>query len=122
MQIPKTKIALRPPKLTLKRETHNPNVREAQNYSIVEYLAQAPYAMLALEVLQSFPTQQKALLSFLGTRDSSKSNIISFDIENDKPHLPHYVSIQIQVSHTGLAIWRIVVDEGASTCVMSIDC
>lgn len=48
---------LRPPNTTLKRETHNPNARVAQNYNIVEYLAQESCAMFALEVLQSFPTQ-----------------------------------------------------------------
>lgn len=78
--------------------------------------------MSALEVLQSFPTQRKAFLAVIGAQDSVEYNMISFDIDNHKPCLPHYVSIQIQVNHTGSAIWRTVVDEGASTCVMSIDC
>ena len=34
---------------------HNPNARAVANYSVVEYLDQTPYAMLALEVLQSCP-------------------------------------------------------------------
>ena len=44
-----------------KKEFHNPKSRAASNYSVVEYLAQTPCAMSALEVLQSFPTQQDAL-------------------------------------------------------------
>jgi hypothetical protein len=40
----------------LKRSTHNPNVRASQNYSIVEDLGQTPYAMSALEVLQTCPS------------------------------------------------------------------
>ena len=48
---------LRPPKASIKRATHNPNARVAQNYSVVEDLAQAPCAMVVLEVLQSCPVQ-----------------------------------------------------------------
>ena len=45
----------RMPKAYTKRTTINPNARAAQNYSIVEDLAQSPCAMSALEVLQSCP-------------------------------------------------------------------
>ena len=48
---------LRPPKASIKWATHNPNSRDAQNYSVVEDLAQAPCAMSVLEELQSFPVQ-----------------------------------------------------------------
>ena len=34
-----------------KKAFHNPNARASSNYSVVEYLAQIPCAMLALEVL-----------------------------------------------------------------------
>ena len=50
-------LVLRPPKASIKWATHNPNARAAQNYSVVEDLAQAPCAMSVLEVLQSFPEQ-----------------------------------------------------------------
>ena len=50
-----------PSKGTL-RCTHNLNACAAQHYSIVEDLAQASCAMSALEVLQSCPSQRKALL------------------------------------------------------------
>ena len=46
-----------PLKDTLHKSIINPNTRASQYYNIVEYLAQAPCAMLALEVLQTFPTQ-----------------------------------------------------------------
>ena len=44
------------PKGVFKKTFHNPNARVASNYFIVEYLAQTPYAMSALEVLQSHPS------------------------------------------------------------------
>ena len=44
-----------PPKRSSQKEAHNPNSQVAQNYSIVEDLAQVSCAMFALEVLQSFP-------------------------------------------------------------------
>ena len=44
-----------PSKETIHRTTHNINAWATQHYSIVEDLAQAPCAMSALEVLESFP-------------------------------------------------------------------
>jgi hypothetical protein len=41
------------PKGAFKKASHNLNARAAQNYSIVEDLAQTPCAMSSLEVLQS---------------------------------------------------------------------
>ena len=46
------------PKGVFKKTLHNLNARAATNYSIVEYLAQSPCAMLALEVLQSCPDSE----------------------------------------------------------------
>jgi hypothetical protein len=40
-----------PPKSTIRKSTFNPSSRAAQNYNIVEDLAQAPYAISALEYL-----------------------------------------------------------------------
>ena len=100
---------------------HNPNARATQNYNIVEDLAQAPCAMSVLEVLQSCPTQQSTLLSVLGVQDLSNSNTISFSTQG-KPRLPPYVPIHIHVAYKGINIRRMVVDEGASTCVMSLSC
>jgi hypothetical protein len=79
LEKPTIEPALHPPKGVLRRTTHNPNARATQHYSIVEYLSQAPCAMSALEVLQSFPMQRKSLLSSIGGIDPTESNVISFD-------------------------------------------
>jgi hypothetical protein len=55
------KVLHPPPKGVIQKSTFNPHARAAQNYNIVEDLAQAPSTMSSLEVLQSCPTQQKAL-------------------------------------------------------------
>jgi hypothetical protein len=39
------------------KDSHNPNVRDAQNCSVVEDLSQTTCAMSTLKVLQSFPSQ-----------------------------------------------------------------
>jgi hypothetical protein len=39
------------PKGVFKRSSHNPSSRATLNYSIFEYLAQTPCAMLALQVI-----------------------------------------------------------------------
>ena len=111
---------IRPPKSTLKKTTHNPNARVAQHYSIFKDLAQAPYAMSALEVLQTCPVQRKALLLVIGGLDPTESNLITFDIEHSAPRLSHQLDFQIQVTVMQKLIHRIVVDEGAATSVMSI--
>ena len=74
-------MVLRPPKAFIKGATHNPNARAMQNYSIIEDLAQDPCAMSTLELLQSFPVQQNALLAVLGVKDPSSSNTISFSTQ-----------------------------------------
>jgi hypothetical protein len=111
-----------PPKGVVQKSAFNPHARAAQNYSIVEDLAQAPSAMSALEVLQSFPTQQKALLKSIGGIDPTDTNLIIFDLEDHIPRLPPQLAFQIQVIVSDKNICRTVIDEGASTCVMSITC
>jgi hypothetical protein len=39
-----------------------------------------------------------------------------------KPHLPYHVAFQINVVYVKHIIGRTVIDEGASTCVMSLSC
>nr|KUM49932.1 hypothetical protein ABT39_MTgene3160 [Picea glauca]QHR89049.1 hypothetical protein Q903MT_gene3068 [Picea sitchensis] len=51
--------------------------------------------MSALEVLQSCPTQRKALLLAIGG-----SSIITFDTDYSKPRLSHQIAFQIQVVGT----------------------
>ena len=78
-----------PSKGILRKYSYNPNACAAQHYSIVEDLAQAPSTMSALEVLQSCPSQWKALLSAIGGVDPADSSLITFDLENFIPRLPH---------------------------------
>jgi hypothetical protein len=109
-----------PPKGVVRKSAFNPHARAAQNYSIVEDLAQAPSVMSSLKVLQSFPIQQKALLKGIGGIDPTDTNLIIFDLEDHIPRLPPQLAFQIQVIVSDKNICRIVIDEGASTCVMSI--
>ena len=87
------------PKGAFKRASHNPNARAAQNYSVVEDLSQTPCAMSALEVLQSCPTQRKALLTALGSTETCNLGTIILDMTDLKPRLPYHVAFQIVVAH-----------------------
>jgi hypothetical protein len=86
----------------------------------VEDLAQAPSTMSALEVLQSFPAQRRALLKAIGGIDPTDTNLIVFDLEYHIPRLPPQLAFQIQVVVSDKNICRTVIDEGASMCVMSL--
>jgi hypothetical protein len=114
------------PKGAFKKASHNPNARAAQNYSMVEDLSQTPCVMSALEVLQSCPAQRKSLLTTLGSTKTCTPSTIMLDTTNLKPHLSYHVAFQIVVAHPMKIftwnIFRMVVDEGASTCVMSLTC
>jgi hypothetical protein len=109
-----------------KKSSHNPNTRATQNYSVVEDLSQSPCAMSGLEVLQSFPSQRKALLAALGSTDTCNPGMIMLDMIDLKPHLPYHMVFQIVVAYTTKTFTRnifcTVVDEGASTCVMYLVC
>jgi hypothetical protein len=94
----------------------------AQNYNIVEDLVQAPCAMSMLEVLQNCPSQCRTLLSAIGVVDPEASNMIMFNLDYFKPRLSHHLAFQIQAMVGGKNIHRTVLDEGASTCVMSLSC
>ena len=91
-----------------------------QHYSIVEDLAQAPCAMLALEVLQTCPVQWKELLSVIEGLDPTESNLITFNTEHSAPRLSHQLDFQIQVTIMQKIIHQTLVDEGAATLLMSI--
>ena len=112
----------RMPKASSKRSTINPNARATQNYSIVEDLAQSPCAMSALELLQSCLAQRSALLTAIGAIDPKNSLLITFDMTNFKKRLRHHMAFHIKSSYRKCNIFRTVVDEGASTCVMSLTC
>jgi hypothetical protein len=126
LQIEKTlgETMTRIPKGTFKIASYNPNARAAQNYYVVEDLSQTPCAMFALEVLQSYPSQRKSLLTALGSTETCNLSTIMLDTTDLKPHLPYHVAFQIVVVYPMKNFtrnrFRTVVDEGASTCVMSL--
>jgi len=101
---------------------HNTSARATKNYNIVEDLAQAPLAMSALEVLQTCPTQQKALLSAIGGIDPEDSMLAIFNMDKCKPPLSHQLTFQVHITSKGNDIHRTIIDEGASTYVMSASC
>jgi len=87
-----------PPNGSIRRIVHNPNARASPNYSILDDLASAPCAMSTLEVLQSCPSQWKALLSAIGACDPTDSRLITFNLDQASPRLPHQVAFQVQVN------------------------
>ena len=79
------------PKGAFKKASRNPNVRVAQNYSVVEDLSQTPCVMSTLEVLQSCPSQRKDLLATLGSVETCNPGTIMLDITVLKPRLPFHI-------------------------------
>jgi hypothetical protein len=110
---------LHPPKSTIQKSTFNPNSLVAQNYNIVEDLAQAPCAMSALEFIQQCPSQCRTLLAAIGAFDPKSSNNLMFNLDDHQPRLSHQLAFQIDVVVHNQQIHRTILDEGASTCVMS---
>jgi hypothetical protein len=94
--------------------------------TVVEDLSQTPCAMSTLEVLQSFPAQRKSLLTALGSTETCNLGTIMLDTTDLKPRLPYHVAFQIAVAHPMKTfthnIFHTMVDEGNSTCVMSLAC
>jgi hypothetical protein len=128
LQIEKTlgETMTRIPKGVFKKASHNPNARAAQIYSMVEDLSQTPCAMSTLEVLQRFPSQRKSLLATLGSTETCNLGTIMLHTTDLKSHLPYHVAFRIVVAYPTKtftqSIFCMVVDEGASTCVMSLAC
>ena len=78
--------------------------------------------MSTLEVLQSCPTQRKILLTTLGALDPDNTNLIHFNVKNYNSRLPHKLAFQIIMKVVEKKFFRIVLDEGASTSVLSLSC
>ena len=76
--------------------------------------------MSTLEVLQSCPTQRINLLTDLGALDLDNTNLIHFNVENYKSRLPHQLAFQIIKKVVGKNMFRTVLDEGATTSVLSL--
>jgi hypothetical protein len=110
---------LRIPRIPLRRNVHNPQARVAHNYSLVDDLAQSLAVMSVLEVLQTCPTQRKSLLSALGEVDPADTRLITFDLDSSEPRLPTLIAFQIPVKIRNITVHRCIIDEGASTCIMS---
>lgn len=66
--------------------------------------------------------QSKALLQAIGVVDSVDASLLYFDPENSELHLPHSIALQISVRCLGKHVHRTVLDEGATTCIMSYSC
>ena len=78
--------------------------------------------MSNLEVLQNCPTQHKKMLTTLGELDPDNTKLIHFNVENHKYRLPHQLTFQIASRVVGRKVYQTVLDEGASTSVLSIAC
>ena len=78
--------------------------------------------MSSLEVLKTCPTQWKNFLNSLGAMNPENSNIITFKVDDFKTRLSHQLDFQIATKIVGNNIHRTVLDEGASTLVMSLSC
>jgi hypothetical protein len=111
-----------PPKGVVRKCAFNPHARAAQNYSIVEEFVQAHSVMSTLEVLQIFPAQRKELLKDIGGINPTHTNLIIFDLEDHIPQLPPQLAFQIQVGVEKNNICRIIINKGASMCVMFFTC
>ena len=118
--IPELTINL--PKGVVDKSTFNPRARVAQHYNIVEDLAQSPFAMSKLEVLQNCPSQKQALLLAIGGIDPTDSNLVAFNHKGYEPQLPAQLAFLIQVKALNKTVHRMIIDEGASTCIMSMSC
>jgi hypothetical protein len=68
-----------------------------KNYFVVEDLSQTPCAKSSLEVLQSCPSQRKALLAALGSSETCNPGTIMLDMTNLKPCLPQPDIINVGV-------------------------
>ena len=91
-------LITKPPKGVVHKLTFNPRAKAAENYNIVEYLAQSPLAMLVLEVLQNFPSQKQDLLLEIGGIDLTDSNLVVFNHTCYVPQLPAEFAFSIQLN------------------------
>jgi hypothetical protein len=78
--------------------------------------------MSVLEVLQHYPSQRRTFLAAIDAVDPESSNHIMFNLENYASRLSHQLAFQVDVVVHNQQIHRTILDEGASTCVMSLAC
>ena len=85
-------------------------------------MAQAPCVMSTLKVLQTCPTQRKNRLLVLGAMDPENSRDLPFKQEDFKSMLSHQLAFQIPTKVNAKKTHHTVLDEGASTSLMSLSC
>ena len=78
--------------------------------------------MSVLKVLQNFPSQKQALLSAIGGIHPTDSNLVVFNHMSYVPQLPTELAFSIQVNVLNHLVHRTSIDEGASSCIMSLNC
>jgi len=108
------------PKGVVLKSTCNPHAKAAQNYNIIEDLAQSSSAMSTIEALQNFPSQKQALLLEIGGIETMDSNLVSFNHKGYDPQLPSQLAFLIQVKALNKIVHRRIIDEGESICIMSM--
>jgi hypothetical protein len=59
------------------------------------------------------------LFSALGVVNPANTRLITFDLDCGEPHLLALVAFQIPVKIWNITVHRSIIDEGASTCIMS---
>ena len=62
------------------------------------------------------------MLNAIRAIDSIDASLLCFDRKNSEPRLPHTIALQISVGCLGKNVHRIVLDEGATTCILSYSC
>ena len=77
--------------------------------------------MSSLEVLQNCPSQKQALLSAISGIDPTDSNLVVFNHTGYVPQLLAELAFSIQVNVLNHLVHRTIIDEGASTCIMSLN-
>jgi hypothetical protein len=55
----------------------------------------------------------------MGAVDPADTRLITFDLDSCEPRLPAAVAIQIPIKIQNITVHRCIIDEGASTCIMS---
>ena len=115
-------LIMKPPTGVIHKSTYNPRERLAQNYIVVEDLAKSPSAMSTLKVLQNCPFQKQALFLAIGGIDPTDSNLVVFNHTGYVPQLPAELTFSIQLNFLNHLVHHTIIDEGASTCIMSLKC
>ena len=78
--------------------------------------------MSALELLQNFPSQKQALLWATGGIDLTDSNLVVFNHTGYVPQLTAELAFSIQLNVLNHLVHHTIIDEGASTFIMSLNC